>query len=297
MAFEEERLFQNVTLNDGRILSYADLGEKEGEPIFYFHGFPGSRLEGRLIHDKAKEVGLRVLSVDRPGFGLSDFQSRRKITDWSQDVLELADRLDFKKFGVFGISAGAPYALACALNHPEKLTVVGIISALGSVEFKDSIRGDHLFAFRLARFSKLLFSLGFWFTRLRFIRHENKAEIFSKRKSKEVTRKDQEILMSPLTSSLMYESQCESCRKGMKGLAYEAILLGKTWNLKLEEISKKLKIYLWHGEKDYISPVSATREIEKRLSNSVVKYYPEEGHYSLPINKTEEILKDIIQHF
>lgn len=33
-----------ITLKDGRRLSYAQYGDPEGKPLFFFHGWPSSRL-------------------------------------------------------------------------------------------------------------------------------------------------------------------------------------------------------------------------------------------------------------
>lgn len=33
---------ETVELKDGRLLGFAEYGEPNGLPVFYFHGFPGS---------------------------------------------------------------------------------------------------------------------------------------------------------------------------------------------------------------------------------------------------------------
>ncbi len=63
-----------LPLGDGRRLGYAYYGRPDGEPVFYFHGHPGSRLEARFAAQAAAGTGLRVIALDRPGYGLSDFQ-------------------------------------------------------------------------------------------------------------------------------------------------------------------------------------------------------------------------------
>ena len=56
-----------LLLGDGRRLGYAQYGTPDGEPLLYFHGHPGSRLEARFAHRTAAEAGLRVIALDRPG--------------------------------------------------------------------------------------------------------------------------------------------------------------------------------------------------------------------------------------
>ena len=71
-----------------------------------------------------------MIAVDRPGFGLSSYQSQHRFTDWPRDVLALADQLGFERFAIMSYSAGSPYAAACAHALPERLTAVGIVSGV-----------------------------------------------------------------------------------------------------------------------------------------------------------------------
>jgi pimeloyl-ACP methyl ester carboxylesterase len=89
-----------ITLCDGRRLSFAEFGEIQGEPVFYFHGFPGSRLEAKLAETMAKDSQVRFIGIDRPGFGLSDFKAKRALVDWPNDVTELADSLGIDQFSI-----------------------------------------------------------------------------------------------------------------------------------------------------------------------------------------------------
>jgi pimeloyl-ACP methyl ester carboxylesterase len=73
-----------LRLRDGRLLGYARYGDPNGTPVFYFHGFPGSRLEARLADAVASRNGVRVIALDRPGSGLSDFKPARTIGDRSR---------------------------------------------------------------------------------------------------------------------------------------------------------------------------------------------------------------------
>ena len=106
---------KTIRLRDGRLLGYAEYGVPEGKPVLHFNGFPGTRFEASLIADAAARVGVRLIGVDRPGMGLSDFQPGRRILDWPDDVLELADALGLERFAVMGVSGGGPF---CALRSP-----------------------------------------------------------------------------------------------------------------------------------------------------------------------------------
>jgi pimeloyl-ACP methyl ester carboxylesterase len=59
-----------------------------------------------LAADAARQRRLRLLAVDRLGFGQSTFLAGRTIGGWAADVAELADRLELERFAVVGVSGG-----------------------------------------------------------------------------------------------------------------------------------------------------------------------------------------------
>jgi pimeloyl-ACP methyl ester carboxylesterase len=130
--------FENrIRLGDGRTLGIVECGDPGGIPVLYFHGFPGSRLEVHLADRSAARLNVRLIGIDRPGYGISDFKPGRILIDWPDDVTELADQFGLGRFGVMGISGGGPYAAACAHNIPNRLTAVGIGCGLGPIDPAD----------------------------------------------------------------------------------------------------------------------------------------------------------------
>src|SRR3546814_7781630 len=73
--FAAESANRTCPLPGARKLGYAEGGDREGAPVFYFHGFPGSRLEATLL----PASGIRLIGVDRPGYGLSTARPYRKL--------------------------------------------------------------------------------------------------------------------------------------------------------------------------------------------------------------------------
>lgn len=89
-----------LTLPDGRNLGYAQYGSLNGRPIFFMHGFPGSRLEGAGFHALGLELGARVIAVDRPGIGWSSPYPNRTLLDFPKDLEHLADHLGLDGYSV-----------------------------------------------------------------------------------------------------------------------------------------------------------------------------------------------------
>ena len=283
---DEDKLNKTIKLKDGRKLGYIDLGKSDGKPLFHFNGFPGSRLEVTILADRAIKKNIRVIGIDRPGMGLSDFKKNRTLLDWPDDVVELADALGIDKFAVEGISGGGPYVAACAYKIPERLTSCGIISGAAS---KDLEIEKKMRIFSVIRIFPWLFKLMIWL-QSRGMRNLEKAEKKMKESAKKFPEADRKIFDDPQILSLFVKETAEAFRQGSKGVYYEGKIYVKSWGFNLEDISPKLKVYIWHGEADEIVPVAMGRGMCKLIPNCEGKFYPGEGHYSTIFKYYKEII-------
>ena len=134
-------LLESVKLSDGRSLSFARFGDPSGKPVFYFHGFPGSRLEPQSNHDAFLKAGIQLLALDRPGIGHSTRKNKRKLLDWPDDLVEIAKILKLEKFSILGVSGGGPYALACARAIPGYLNKVTVACGPGPMDAPNATSG------------------------------------------------------------------------------------------------------------------------------------------------------------
>ena len=74
-----ERVLQ---LQSGGHVTYDEYGDPQGVPVFFCHGWPSSRTMAELTDGAARELGVRIISADRPGIHRSAFQANRKLIDW-----------------------------------------------------------------------------------------------------------------------------------------------------------------------------------------------------------------------
>lgn len=134
---------QQLLLRDGRILEYGVAGPPEGLPLLSLHGLLG----GASIDDEhealCQKTGVRLITVARPGYGRStplDVSAETKVVTLLSDFEELLEFLGIEEYAVFAVSAGAPYALACAARlRPLHTTIV---SGLPPV-FSSEVRGGY----------------------------------------------------------------------------------------------------------------------------------------------------------
>jgi pimeloyl-ACP methyl ester carboxylesterase len=105
-----------LELPGGRTVGYADHAPdlRDATVVLWCHGGPGSRLEPAPIAADAAAAGLRVVGIDRPGYGTSPPQPGRTIAGWVGDALAVADAVGAARFVTVGVSTGGAYALAAA---------------------------------------------------------------------------------------------------------------------------------------------------------------------------------------
>lgn len=89
-----------LVLPDGRKLGYAQYGAQAGRTVFYCHGLPGSRIEAAGLLSMALRLDIRIIGVDRPGYGLSSPQPGRTLLDYPKDIERLAEFLGVDRYSV-----------------------------------------------------------------------------------------------------------------------------------------------------------------------------------------------------
>jgi pimeloyl-ACP methyl ester carboxylesterase len=286
-------LNQTITLNDGRALGFAEKGPSRGRPVFHFNGYPGSRLEITLIDNNIlNKLNVRLIGVDRPGMGLSDFKKGRSILDWPDDILELANYLNLEKFAIEGVSGGSPYSLACAFKIPQYLTSCAVIGGIGPMDFKKVVGSRALYFIIKHLYFLLRISMYF---QSKTARNVKKMESKWKKSFHKLTQADQKILNDPVNISMFLEEGAEAFKQGSKGVSYEGRLYTYPWQFKLEDIKPDLKVFLFHGELDSVVPISIAKSVSKLIPNCISIIYPDEGHYSVPLNHIQDILNLILK--
>jgi pimeloyl-ACP methyl ester carboxylesterase len=110
-----------------------DAGDPQGVPVVYFHGTPGSRLDVSFGDELATGMGVRVISLDRPGYGRSD-PGPFGLSRIASDAEAMADGAGVGRFAALGWSGGGPFALAASAVLGERVTRVGVVAGEGPVQ-------------------------------------------------------------------------------------------------------------------------------------------------------------------
>lgn len=270
------------------MLGYAEYGAPEGKPVFYFHGFPSSRLDYLLFDagDTAMEMNARIIAVDRPGTGLSAFQRGRRILDWPDDVVELADALQLDRFAVLGISGGGPFAAACAFKIPERLAATGIVCGMGPSDAPGMKEGASWTIpgkpSMIRRFILMLTSMGV----------RKNPDQFLSRSKETFSELDRQLLDQPELAKVFVDGLQEAFRSGIGGANQDAALYAHPWGFRLQDITAE--VHLWHGGQDDNVPVSVGHYVADAIPNCNARFYKEEGHLTLPHNRIRGVLSTLV---
>jgi pimeloyl-ACP methyl ester carboxylesterase len=284
-------LLEIVKLSGGRSLSFARFGDPTGRPVFYFHGFPGSRLEPQSNHEAFLKAGIQLLALDRPGIGYSTRKNQRQLLDWPDDVVEVAKILNLEKFSILGVSGGGPYALACARTIPGYLDKVTVACGLGPMDAPNATSGMMLsnrILFRYGRFFTPLLRLPVFLMVQQLSSEPVKG--FDKF-IKGLPEPDRLVLSEITDQKIVLASATEGVRQGSGPLLDDIGIYSKSWGFELEDIS--VPVSFFQGEVDVDVPASMARYQADLIPNCEINLYPTDGHFSLLVNHIDEIIASL----
>ena len=272
-----DRTNQTIILNNGRKLGFAEYGPSTGQPVFHFHGSASSRLERPASESMLHELGIRFLSVDRPGHGLSDYQPDRRLLDWAKDVQQLADHLELEAFYVEGYSAGGPHALACAHQLPERVIAGALISGIAPMSRSGAFKDLPFFNRILAGSARWLP----WMTKLirRMMRRMALGDVekTTRQLMASIPESDKRALYTSQDSETLVSTIREGFRTGSLGVAHDDILINRDWGFDLTGV--KPRIDIWHGHLDVNVPIHAAQYLDNVLPHTRTHLQSDAGHF------------------
>ncbi|MGJ8689342.1 MAG: alpha/beta fold hydrolase [Gammaproteobacteria bacterium] len=240
VTLDVERDSENVRLlhlDGGRRLAYTEYGDRNGYPLFHCHSHGSSRLEAASFHKAALAGGFRIIAIDRPGVGLSDYCAYSSVEGFATVLLSLADKLRCKHFGLLANGGGASYALALAALEPKR---VGIVLGL-SCQFPHQSRTGTL----LRKSAGIALKLSIYFrhfvashTPSRYLQHILDNLSFA----------DKRLFENPKLLAMVERDMKESLRQGVKGLAQDSALQLKVPPLPFDRL--QMPCHFWQGSSD-----------------------------------------------
>lgn len=279
-------------LADGRGIAYDAVGPEDGMPVFFCH----SLFSCRLIPDEAVQAahnqGVRLISADRPGIGLSDFKPRRSVVDWAQDVVELADLLEIERFGLFGVSAGSAYVLASCVKTPGRVQRAAIACGLTPVDEAGVIHRIVPRVIDPAVKHSLFFSRVVHRLLIEGMRRNPDKAIESLNKT--LPPDDRAVLSRPDISQYMIAGAVEAARRGLKGWAYDDWVLNEPWGFAPADVPADVPVDLWWGSDDDSVPIAHGEQMAKEMPSAILHVREGAGHFGAMFGHLDEIFEHLV---
>lgn len=299
-----------IKLRDGRHLAYQEHGvpkDNAQHKIVYLHGIDSCRhdavIPSFLSPETVKDLGIYVVSFDRPGYGESDPNPKRTVKSMASDIEELADQLGLgHRFYVIGFSMGGQVIWSCLKYIPHRIAgaalvapVVnywwtGIPSNLSSQAYSQQLQPDQ-WAVRVSHYTPWL--TYFWNTQKWFPGSSVLAQSIDC-----LSDQDKEILpklrkREPYAGQVRQQGEFESIYRDMN------VGFG-TWEFSPLELenpfpNNEASVHVWHGDEDRMVPVLLQRYIAEQLPWIHYHEIPGAGHL-LPLadGMCETIVKALL---
>ncbi|WP_067560632.1 alpha/beta fold hydrolase [Halofilum ochraceum] len=259
---------------DGRRVGWCEFGDPRGWPLVYCHGTPGSRLEGALFARAAAARGIRIIAVDRPGYGDTAPLPERALGDEVGDIEALLDNLGVSRFDVLGFSGGGPYAMACGARQPERVRRLGLISSVAPFNRvgKEGMADGYRQLWELAESDLPAFEETF------------EAAIAASGDGYELllggaSDSDREILQSNDVVDPYRRNLREAMRAGLAGMFGDVRALVAPWFFDVTEV--RAPTFIWHGACDANAPVDMGRWLERNLPVARLIEWPGAAHFEV----------------
>ncbi|MEO6503480.1 MAG: alpha/beta hydrolase [Jatrophihabitantaceae bacterium] len=281
-----------ITAPDGRALGVAQWGDPDGSAVFSLHGTPGSRLGHPPDEAGLERAGLRLVTYDRPGYGVSDRRRGRRVLDSVEDVAAIADALGIDRFAATGGSGGGPHVLAVAARLGDRVTAaecrVGAapfdaegldwwagMDPQNVREFGWAIEGEQVLHEKLAPLAEADLA--------RIAKDPSK--ILSD--DWELAAADREKLARPDVQRVFVEDMRAAFAAGVWGWVDDDLAFVTGWGFSLDEIS--VPVTVRYGVQDVLVPAGHGAWLASHVPGATVVVHDDGGHLSDPDTRIEEL--------
>jgi pimeloyl-ACP methyl ester carboxylesterase len=267
-----------IDLPDGRVLGYADFAPDAPNAVLWCHGGPGSRLEAKAFAAAAGEQGLRIIGIDRPGYGLSTPRPGRSIEACVPDIVAVAEHLGIDQFHIVGVSTGGAYALATAAIEPTRVRGVVACCALTDMREADaraSMTGDGAIA---NIWNSTTRDEALDFAREQF--GDDGTKMLDAAGPTGLAEADMAMFTDPAFMAGMMESLPPMFTFGVEGYADDRLADGPGWG-GFDVKAVRCPVVVMHGTADTICPPINAETTAKLVPNARLQWFEGDGHFSV----------------
>lgn len=268
-----------LRLPDGRQLCWRELGVPTGRPVLVLHnGLGMCGLQGPRAA-LARELDLRWLDVERPGFGHSSPNPDYGYDAVAADMTILLERLGLTGVHLFAIGAGMPHAVRLATVAAGRIDALTVCSGRPGGPLERCEAPGH---FEGARLTAALrrsdwFVDAFWALYRRAYTSAAGARFL--RRVAASSPHDRPFAEDPDLAEFATASFLESIDLGSAGLAADFKAFHRSPPPDVAAV--RCPIIAWHGEDDPVAPIELTRNYLAAASRLEFHPLPDTGHFAI----------------
>ncbi|WP_344412207.1 alpha/beta hydrolase [Amycolatopsis minnesotensis] len=271
-----------TALPDGRVLGWAEWGPHEGMPVLLSPGAATSRWLGCGAFGG---LGVRLVSVDRPGLGASTAAPGRTFADFAADIRAFAAKRELGNPAMVGNSQGGPFALACAgAGVVSALALVSCADEVAAPEFDGRIPAELRDIVTKARedpAGAVALFAGFDADAMWDMVIANSPDV------------DLAVYREPSFEAAYRRALAEAFQQGSAGYARDTLLAMSRWPFRLDGIA--VPVDVWYGEKDVSHSPDNGEWLTSRIPGAHRHLVPDAGG-SLLWTHAEAILRRLLSH-
>ena len=275
---ERPRLEGSVAVRDGRRLSFAEYGARNGQPIVWMHGTPGGRrqipLEARAY---AYDHDLRIIGIDRPGIGSSTPHLYDNVLGWTGDLEVFADTLGIDTMRLIGLSGGGPYVLAAGAALPDRVHGIGVLGGVAPTKGPDAVRGGlvELAPYAAPVLGATRVPLGYVLARaIKLARPVASLALDGYRVFQPPGDKD--LLSRPEFKAMFLDDLLNGSRFQVSAPLSDIVLFTRHWGFDAADV--RVPVRWWHGDDDHIVPFGHGEHMVERLPDAELSVIDGESH-------------------
>lgn len=284
-----------VCLPDGRRIGVAEYGPARGRPVVWLHGTPGGRHQiPEPLRAALGELDVRLIVVERPGYGSSTPHRYRDMRGIVEDVGYLLDGLGIDRFGVAALSGGGPYALAIGHGHGERVVAAAILGGVVPHAGPDAHPGG-LVALA-APFSGVLrmvsapmgAALG-WAVQVL----DPLGDPVFRAATRIFPPGDRAVFELPHMQAMFMHDIVHTARGGLSGPMLDLSLFTRYWGFRLADVG--VPVHFWQGDADPIVTLEGAQQMADAVPTSTFRLRPGESHlggFAVATEAIEAILGD-----
>jgi pimeloyl-ACP methyl ester carboxylesterase len=246
------------------------------------------------MQSAAADLGLRLVSFTRAGYGSSTRHEGRSVASLVADATDVLDALGAPQAWVVGWSGGGPHALACAALAPDRFPAAALIGGVApypaeGIDWFEGMGPENVEEFKatLEDPENSVRSAERDWPKWREVTGAEIADTFGGL----IDDVDRGSLTGEFAEYVAAGTR-EGLREGYWGWVDDDWAFTKPWGFDLETIS--VPVHIWQGGHDKMVPWVHGQWLATHVGHAVPHLLPDEGHLSLAVELLPRIFAELI---